>query len=263
MNVQVIDPSATVLFWQTLARAFMPPMDAVVARAFVADLPDDLADLAEGLGLQAEADISALREQALHFVGPQALLLEYARLFLPPVGTVTLNLSRYVDGGGGLCMDALEAAYYAQGLVAGNRLHDLADHAARQFEFMAYLADRTPGAEDAFAQLCLAGALPRLVAQLARGDAASPYTALARIAALAVHDAEAAVAASPVRASRRHDQSLGVWRNCADCGKPYAREKEIRIMTLALEQAGLPAEHLARCPECRDRAQVFFTRAVG
>src|SRR3990167_7193160 len=113
MNVQVIDPSATVLFWQTLARAFMPPMDAVVARAFVADLPDDLADLAEGLGLQAEADISALREQALHFVGPQALLLEYARLFLPPVGTVTLNLSRYVDGGGGLCMDALEAAYYA------------------------------------------------------------------------------------------------------------------------------------------------------
>lgn len=262
MNVQAIDQSATVVFWQTLARAFMPPMDAVVARAFVADLPDDLADLAEELGLEAEADITALREQTLRFVEPQALLLEYARLFLPPVGTVTLNLGSYVDGGG-LCMDAIEAAYLAEGLAPGDGLHDLADHAARQFEFMAYLADRTPGAEDSFAQLCLVGALPRLVAQFARCDASSPYTALARIAALAVHDAEAAVAASPVRANRRHDQSLGVWRNCDDCGKPYAREKEIRIMTLALEQAGLPAEHLARCPECRDRAQGFFTRAVG
>jgi TorA maturation chaperone TorD len=262
MDAAVIDQSVPVLFWQTLARAFMPPMDAAVARAFVADLPDDLAQLAEGLGLDAEADISALREQALRFVEPQALLLEYARLFLPPVGTVTLNLASYVDGGG-LCMDAIEAAYLEEGLTSGDGLHDLADHAARQLEFMAYLAERSPGAEDSFAQLCLVGALPRLAAQLARCDAASPYTALARIAALAVHDADTALAASPVRANRRQDKSLGVWRNCADCGKPYAREKEIRIMTLALEQAGLPSEHLARCPECRDRAQGFFTRAVG
>lgn len=264
MDMEVLEAPSPAFFWQTLARAFMAPIEKDVARAFVTDLPDDLVELTEGLGLEVAADIGALREQMRRFTKPQSLLLEYARLFLPPVGTVTLNLSSYVDGAsGGLCMDAIEAAYLAEGLAPGDGLHDLADHAARQFEFMAVLAGRAPGAEDDFARLCLAGALPRLVARLAQSDASSPYTALARIAARAVYDAEAVVTATPERANRRHDQSLGLWRNCVDCGKPYAREKEIRIMALALKNAGLPAEHLARCPECRDKAQGFFTRSIG
>ena len=66
---------------------------------------------------------------------------------------------------------------------------------------MAVLAERSPGAEDRFAQHCLAGALPRLAAQLDRADAASPYTVLAGLAAQAVRDGHCRVAAAPEPAS--------------------------------------------------------------
>jgi hypothetical protein len=34
-------------------------------------------------------------------------------------------------------------------------------------------------------------------------------------------------------------------------------------MALALERAGLPSAHLARCPDCRDRDQGFFRREIA
>ena len=202
MDTEVTELDATALFWQTMSRAFLPPMGQAVADAFVTDLPDELEELAHVLGLAASQEVAALRMQSSCFTEPGALLLEYARLFLPPAGPVTLNLSRYVDRGvDGLCMDALEAAYLSEGLAPGNGLRDLADHASRQFEFMAVLAERLPGAEDRFAQHCLVGALPRLAAQLDRADAASPYTVLARLAAQAVRDGHCRVAAAPEPAS--------------------------------------------------------------
>lgn len=264
MDAVVIEDSATSAFWQTLAHAFLPPMAAEVAHAFVEDLHHDLQELSEAMELDASDALEVFRSQVQAFKQPQSLLVEYASIFLPPAGQVTLNLSRYVDGGAGLCMDAIEAAYFAQGVQAASNLHDLPDHAARQFEFMAYLAAKEPGAERDFSRQCLEGALPIFVRQLAERHPTSPYTALARIAALAVRTADATDAvATPQRANRRHDLSVGVWRLCCDCKRPYAREKEISIMTLALQNAGLPAEHLSQCQECRDRAQGFFTREVA
>lgn len=64
------------------------------------------------------------------------------------------------------------------------------------------------------------------------------------------------------RESRRHNTSLGVWRHCQACDKPFAREKEIQIMARALEQAGLPTGHLGLCPACRDATQGFFRRMI-
>lgn len=268
MFADVIEASAGQVFWRTLAQAFLPPMDADVARAFVEVLPDDLVELCAALGMDApevEADLAAFREQVARFADPTELLLEYSHLFLPPAGMATLNLSRLVDSGtGGPCMDALELAYLAQGLENSDRLHDFADHAARQFEFISLLVDEDDGRAGAFAELCLVGALPRLATQLSTVAPRSPYTPLVRLAAHAIRAyrgdaAEAAV----VKSNRRHDQTLGVWRHCDDCGKPYAREKEISIMSHALEQAGLPSAHLAKCPDCRDRAQGFFRREIA
>ncbi len=33
-------------------------------------------------------------------------------------------------------------------------------------------------------------------------------------------------------------------------------------MARALEQAGLPADHLGICPDCRDAVKGFFQRAI-
>ena len=131
-------------------------------------------------------------------------------------------------------------------------------------ECLGILADIEDDSAAEFAQLCLVGALPRLAAGLAQAAPDSPYTALASLAAKAVRAYSATSSgAAPPKPNRRHDLTLGVWRKCSDCGKPYAREKEISIMTMALKQAGLPAAHLATCPECRDRAQGFFRREIA
>lgn len=269
MHADVIDTSAGQAFWRTLAQAFLPPMDVVVARAFVEALPDDLDEFCAALGMEGpdvERELKAFREGAEHLADPTELLVEYSRLFLPPAGAVTLNLSRLVDSGaGGPCMDALELAYAARGLGHSDRLHDFADHVARQFEFLSLLVDAEDGDAAAFAELCLVGALPRLAAQLTKLAPDSPYTALARLAAGAIraYRSQPAAAGGAAKPNRRHDQTLGVWRHCSDCGKPYAREKEISIMSHALEQAGLPSAHLAKCPDCRDRAQGFFRREIA
>ena len=265
MHDEVIEGSAVQVFWQTLAQAFLPPMAPAVAEAFVGVLAEDLAELSVALGIDADDDLAALRRRTARFTDPTALLVEYSRLFLPPAGVATLNLSHLVDSGvGGPCMDALELAYQAYGLVPNEQLHDLADHAARQFECLGYLAESDDDSAADFARLCLVGALPRLAAQLAQAAPDSPYTALAHLAAKAVraYRATGSEAQAP-KPNRRHDLTLGLWRHCSDCGKPYAREKEISIMTLALERAGLPADHLAKCPDCRDRAQGFFRREIA
>jgi hypothetical protein len=128
---------------------------------------------------------------------------------------------------------------------------------------MGYLSARDEAAAGDFARLCLVGAMPILAARLAQVAPDSPYTALAAFAAKAVGRHRRAADFVPDKPNRRHDVTRGVWRHCGECGKPYAREKEIAIMTLALRKAGLPADHLARCPDCRDRVQGYFRREIA
>lgn len=260
-------PAATAeaWFWRNLAAAFLPPMTAEAEEAFAAYLADDLQQLLDDLGVDTTADLQALRRNASAFTQPGALLLEYSRLFLPPSGVATLNLSRYVDGGGlgGACMDALDLAYEAQGLAQTAALHDLADHAARQFECLAWLSAKDDGSAGDFARLCLVGALPRLAGQLTATAGQSPYASLAKLAAKVVEKHRDPSNTPAGKPNRRHDLGRGLWRHCAGCGKPYAREKEIRVMAMALERAGLPSDHLDRCPDCRDRAQGFFRREIA
>jgi TorA maturation chaperone TorD len=250
--------------WSSLAAAFLAPMSEQIQAAARDWLADDLQEASDRLALPVSPHVCALREAMEHVRAPQELLLEYSRLFLPPSPVATLNLSHYVDGGpAGPCLDALEHAYESHGLQPGAHLRDLPDHAARQCECLGWLAARDAVAAAGFARLCLVGALPRLAAVLSARAPESPYTAIAHLAATAVQRyAEPSGAAVP-RENRRHDRGLGVWRHCADCGEPYAREKEILIMTEALNRAGLPSTHLDRCPGCRDRAQGFFRREIG
>lgn len=257
-------------FWLVLAQALLPPGRPEVAAAFADGLADDLAELALPLDLDIAEELAQFSATASKFTEPQSLLVEYSRVFLPPNGLTTLNLSRYVDGSiNGPCMDALENAYKAAGIEQQETLRDLSDHVSVQMECLAWLLGQTDGesaiAPETFAQICLVGALPRFAAALNAAAPESPYTNLIRIASHAIdHYAQVddAVGNAEKKPNRRHDTSLGVWRHCKACDKPFAREKEIQIMARALEQAGLPADHLGICPDCRDAVKGFFQRAI-
>lgn len=255
--------------WLSLANAFLPPTRPEVFAAFNEALGDDLAELCAELQFDTEADLAAFQQAMRGFSDHEALLVDYSSLFLQPPTPATLNLARYVDGSAnGPCLDALENAYRLAGIGMRDSLHDLPDHAAMQMEVLAWLLGEEQPAISAtdFAQVCLFGALPRFAATIAGTSPASPYAPLARIAVRAItrHGVAPDVAEQKRQnhAEQRADTNLGVWRHCGSCGKPFAREKEIAIMTKALAQAGLPAEHLALCPDCRDAVQGFFKRAI-
>ena len=255
--------------WLTLANAFMAPMREEQFLAFKQFLAEDLAEMCDELGIDVSPDLCELSARLRDFDTPQDLLVDYSHLFLQPPIPATLNLGRYVDGSiNGPCLDALENAYQAARVEQRETLKDIGDHAVMQMECLAYLIGRSADearqidAEE-FANLCLVGALPRLADAIDAESPGSPYAALAHIAAKSViRFARESKQEDPQPKKRRHDTAAGVWRHCSACQKPFAREKEIAIMTRALEQAGLPAEHLGLCPDCRDAARGFFRRSV-
>lgn len=242
--------------WLTLSRAFMPPIDREIATAFLDSLPAELDELCDACGVDAPSEIGALAG-SLDLIGsPDALLVHYSGLFLPPSARASLNLATHLDGSlHGAAMDAIEAAMARAGIGKAESFRDLPDHLAALLETMALLSEDkvSPGDAAAFARAFLLPALPKLEAQIAGHENDSPWLHLVRIARSAL---------SPFvlpeerdrrreRAERRADTERGVWRECTSCGRPFAREKEIRIMARALAEQGLPAEHLAVCMDCR------------
>lgn len=257
-------------FWLTLANAFMPPQRPEVANAFRTMLADDLDELSAAIGLEARQELADFRHNVERIRDDQELLVDYSHLFLQPPIPAKLNLGIYVDGAlNGPCLDILENAYRLIGIAKRETLKDLPDHLAVQLETLAVLFWEPEPAmpPEQFANLCLVGALPRLAKAIITESPESPYAPLARIAAKAIAELTVEPDKQTVHrrrhAERRADTSLGIWRHCKVCGKPFAREKEIAIMTKALAQAGLPAEHLDHCPDCRDVMRGYFRRSIS
>ncbi|MFA7293040.1 MAG: molecular chaperone TorD family protein [Rhodocyclaceae bacterium] len=245
--------------WLTLARAFQAPTSPALAGALLNLLADDLADFSVEAGFPAAEELTALRDAAKRIGSATALLIQFSRLFLSPPMPAHLNIGVYLDGAvNGPALDAMEVWRARYGIAQRETVLGLPDQLPVQLEFIAYLASHDD--EEALSEYVssfLAPALPRLVAALDEaGFADTFYRALLAytqqsIAPLTQH------ATQDVRAERRkhrHDINIGVWRHCDQCNKPYAREKEIQIMTKALTEAGLPADHLAVCPDCRSPA---------
>lgn len=256
--------------WLTLANAFMPPQRPETAEAFRTLLAEDLEELCAALGIDAQQELADFRRHVGRIPDNRELLVDYSHLFLQSPIPAKLNLGIYVDGAlNGPCLDVLENAYRLIGIAKRDTLKDLPDHVAVQLETLAVLFGEPDPAmsPEQFANLCLVGALPRLASAILAESPESPYAPLAVIAAKAIAEF-AAVPDQKTQQRRRHterraDTSLGVWRHCKACGKPFAREKEIAIMAKALAEAGLPAEHLDQCPDCRDVMQGYFKRTIG
>lgn len=251
--------------WLALARAFLPPIDREVATAFLQSLPAELDELCTAGGIEALPEIGALAE-SLDLIGsPDALLIHYSGLFLPPAAGATLNMAIHLDGSlNGSAMDAIEDAMARHGVCKAEGFHDMPDHLAALLEVLALISVEKVSADDtaAFARAFLLPALPRLEAQIAEHEDDSPWLHLARIALAALEPYALPEERNRrrERAEKRADTDLGVWRECKTCGKPYAREKEIRIMAKALEQQGLPSAHLAVCMDCRTPGGSWLSR---
>lgn len=260
---------AQVELWLTLAQAFLPPTRAQVADALRHHLAGDLESLAAELALDLAHDLGALRASLAALADDEALLVAYSSLFLAPPVKARLNLVWYLDGSlYGPSEDAIAASFAHYGVERSERFKDLPDHLASQLEFMALLEASSGEGDDiprAHARRFLLPALPGLVRDIEAAGGNSPYLHLARIvaAALAPLAAPGHDETTPRRRNRRSfDPDKVAVRCCKVCGKPFAREKEIRIMARALAEHGLPAGHLDTCPDCRAPAMGWHTRAI-
>jgi TorA maturation chaperone TorD len=252
--------------WLALSRAFLPPTDHEIAAAFLESLPGELEALCETCGVDALADIGNLAESLDLLGNADALLVHYSGLFLPPSARASLNMALHLDGSlNGAAMDAIEAAMARHGVGKAEGFRDLPDHLAVLLETLALISAEkvSPGETAAFARAFLLPALPRLAAQIAKQEDDSPWLHLARIAqaSLTPYALPEERNRRRERAEKRADTELGVWRECKSCGKPYAREKEIRIMAKALDEQGLPSAHLDLCMDCRTPGGNWLSRS--
>lgn len=269
-GVSAMNPNlAAAELWLTLAQAFLPPTRTEVSDAFRHHLAGDLESLAGALGLDLGPDLAALRASLAARPDGEALLVEYSGLFLAPPVKARLNLGWYLDGSlYGPSEDAILASFAHYGVERSERFKDLPDHLSSQLEFMALL--ETAAGEGGelprdHARRFLLPALPGLCRDIETAGADSPYLHLARIVAAALEPLAAPghdEAAPRRRNRRRFDPDDAAVRRCKVCGKPFARDKEIRIMARALAEHGLPAGHLDTCPDCRAPAMGWHTRAI-
>jgi TorA maturation chaperone TorD len=242
-------------FWLALSRAFLPPTDIETAGAFLDSLPEELEELCEACGIEALPAIGGLAASLDAIGTADDLLVHYSDLFLAPPMKARLNLSFYLDGAlNGVSQDAVELLLAKYGFAKSEGFRDLPDHLAVALELMALLAGERDAGPDqaALVRGILLPALPRLKADIAAHAPDSPYLHLADLTLAALTPfglpQENCKPGKP-----RYDKNLerGIWRHCNQCDQPYAREKELLIMARALEEQGLPTEHLKVCPDCR------------
>lgn len=264
-------------FWLCLARAFAPPGTAEdYLRAFQTDLPDDLASIAEEIGLQLGAEIADFRKAAAQLADPLDLQKHYAALFLTPPTPVMVNTCFYIDVGmQGASEQALEKAYAAHGFKRHQHFRDLNDTVGVQADFLALLYERAgqkaEAGEDIDARAYLAQAdqiiadypcrwitpFLRDLENVSRAHGLNPvYAHLARMIWLAV---EGSVATSEIAEIKAGMASLpqGSAR-----GIGALTAEDLAEIACRLERDGLAWDHVA-ANEGWDDAVFIARRAKG
>ncbi len=132
--------------WLCLARALAPPGDESYHKAFVEDLPADLAAIAEEIRLDIASELDRLAEAAKMLHDALEIQILYAALFATPPAPVFINTAIYLDGGFlGESELAIHDWYARHGFERRNDFHDLNDHAAVQLEFVGQLYEKAAG----------------------------------------------------------------------------------------------------------------------
>lgn len=248
----------------TLARVFLPPKTPEHTQALCTALADDLAEMAAELGIDLATPLAAYRHACSHF-HEESALVHYSRLFLAPPVAARLNLGWYLDGClFGPAQDLIRRRLRAFGLDKCEDFRDLVDHVAVLLEFQALLENQASRQEAAdFAHTLLIPGLTGLEADIAKVAPDSPYrhlVALTRQALLALHPHQTEDKPRRQPFARRAARPDLVY--CSVCGALIASARDLAVMRRALESAGLPTDHLDRCPDCRDAARGWEHRPL-
>lgn len=253
--------------WLCLARAFAPPASGDYHAAFVRHLPGDLSAICEEIGLNVVADLDGFAEAAGRLPDALEIQRSYAALFVTPPAPVFMNTAIYLDGAFlGQSEIDINTWYTRHGFERHAAFHDLNDHAAVQFEFVALLFDKA--ATSAFANedmeaLAYAAEAERFlntfpkhwitaflqaIAQaVSRDDGGAVYLHLARIAWRAIEQAiaESSILAETAGTAFPDGSSRGLGPLTAD---------DLAEIAFRLEAAGLDYTHVMALPEWRDEA---------
>lgn len=259
--------------WLCLARAFAPPAGGNYHAAFVRDLPDDLSAIGEEIGLNVVADLDGFAEAARRLPDALEIQRSYAALFVTPPASVFMKTAIYLDGAFlGQSEIDINTWYARHGFERHAEFHDLNDHAAVQFEFVALLFDKAAKAalanEDmdalayaaeadrflnAFPKRWMTAFLQALAQAVSRDERGAAYLHLARIAWLAL---EQAIAESPIRS----ESAATAFPDRSSRGLGPLTAEDLAEIALRLEAAGLDHSHIRALPEWRD--EVLASRRV-
>lgn len=263
-------------FWQILARSLLLPRGEFFSAALREDLADDLDDLASELGLDLGNTVSEFSAAALALPDAESLLVAYSRLFLTPPIPCRLTLGWHLDGTLlGPSVKALRDVMARHGVAQTEGLKETPDVLPTVMEFVALLLQRLDASQDAEQRAVLEKDLAILrthylgatLSQMVRltesgeDDYELPpvYSRLLKIIEAALDDPLAVffvpLAADAEKARPRYfakRDSAADLVCCKSCGKSVASERELRVIIDRLQQAGLPADHLELCPDCRE-----------
>lgn len=259
-------------FWLCLAQALLPPRGEFLPLALRDDLADDLAYLADSLGLDIGDKVAELRA-ALAQIDAESLLPAYSSLFLVPPIPARLNAGFYLDGtllGANTRM--LAEVFQRHGVEQSPDMHDTPDHLATILEFLALLFHKAGGAVPEVLEPILddreavRGLLRHILPEIAMRVAETErerelptvYSVLLGVAETALSDEQGiffSAADDEPKAARRYfakrDEAPDLVA-CKACGKPVATARDLKVIIDRLRQSGLPSDHLELCPDCRD-----------
>lgn len=267
-------PSPRAEFWQVLAQALLVPRGPVFFAAMREDLADDLDELANELRLDLGRALNDLSAATLALPDEQALLVAYSRLFLTPPLPCPLALGWHLDGTLlGPSERTLRELMARHGVAQLERFAESADVLPTVLEFVAWLFQRLDASRDAAQRAAferdievlrthyLGHAIHRMarLAQQGEDEHELPpvYSALLRLIDAAVEDplerffVRLDAGEKKARPGVVEHAGAGDPVCCRSCGKPIATARELRVVIDHLRQAGLPADHLALCPDCR------------
>lgn len=258
--------------WQCLAQALLPPRGEFLSRSLRDDLADDLAYLADSLGLDIGDNVEELRT-VLAQADVESLLPAYSSLFLVPPIPAKLNAGIYLDGTLlGANTKMLAEIFYRHGVEQSPDMHDTPDHLATILEFMALLFHQADAAESATLDVlddmeAIRGLLWRTLSELhgrvieTEQERSLPavYSALIQIVKTALRDEQGIFFCATGNDEKESDRRYFTKREtapdlvaCKACGKSVATARELKVIIDRLRQSGLPTDHLELCPDCRD-----------
>lgn len=265
-----------------LAKVFSAAELAQTSALIKTDLLPDFQSIAPELPALSSAWLQQF-ENALNATHhPEQLMADYSRLFLTPPSPVSLNLGFYLDAGVmGRSGDALETYYHQYALEKSPDFHDLSDHLSLNLQWFAWIfagllenlevLDKSQITLKDAAEVISNYTLPAVQSLYHKAEAFTQEHAVNRVwllllqltkqqlqndlQHLADYLPEQSVSFDTTQKSTAEyisDSSVAEMQlACNRCQREFIADEVLGGMVSRLEEAGVEADHIKVCPECK------------